>query len=70
MKVLLGLLSVIIGLEGLWSAIRHRRLRDKSGWVYARAGRQPLYFWGMTTVFVLMAGTGCFLLYLAVAATR
>lgn len=63
MKFLLGVLSLAIGLEGLWSAIRHRRLRDKSGWIYARVERQPLYFWVMTAVFVLMVGTGCLLLF-------
>lgn len=65
MKFLLGVLSLAIGLEGLWSAIRHRRLRDKSGWIYARVERQPLYFWVMTAVFVLMVGTGCLLLFAA-----
>lgn len=63
MKFLLGVLSLAIGLEGLWSAIRHRRLRDKSGWIYARVERQLLYFWVMTAVFVLMVGTGCLLLF-------
>ncbi|WP_420477663.1 hypothetical protein [Brevundimonas sp. FT23028] len=66
MKFLLGVLSLAIGLEGLWSAIRHRRLRDKSGWIYARVERQPLYFWVMTAVFVLMVGTGCLLLFAAI----
>lgn len=70
MKFLLGVLSVIIGLEGLWSAIRHRRLRDKSGWIYARLERQPLYFWVMTVVFALMVGTGCFLLFLSITDVR
>lgn len=66
MKFLLGVLSLAIGLEGLWSAIRHRRLRDKSGWIYARVERQPLYFWVITAVFVLMVGTGCLLLFAAI----
>ena len=66
MTFLLGVLSLAIGLEGLWSAIRHRRLRDKSGWIYARVERPPLYFWVMTAVFVLMVGTGCLLLFAAI----
>ena len=66
MKCLLGILSVIIGLEGFWSALRNRHLRDKSGWIYARAERQPLYFWVMTGVFALMVVTGGFLPYLAI----
>jgi hypothetical protein len=66
MKLLLGVLSVIIGMQGLWSAIRHRRLRDKSGWIYARAEKQPLYFWVMTAVFALLVGTGCVLIFLAI----
>jgi hypothetical protein len=70
MKFLLGVLSVIIGLEGLWSALRNRHLRDKSGWIYVRADRQPFYFWVMTAVFALMLVTGCFLLYVAVTDLR
>lgn len=70
MTFLLGALSVIIGLYGLWSALRDRHLRDKSGWIYVRAERQPLYFWVMTAVFAVMTGTGCFLLYVAVTDLR
>ena len=70
MKFLLGVLSLAIGLEGLWSAIRHRRLRDKSGWIYARVERQPLYFWVMTAVFALLAGIGCVLIFLATTDVR
>ena len=66
MKCLLGILSVIIGLEGFWSAFRNRHLRDKSGWIYVRADRQPLYFWVMTAVSALMVVTGGFLLYVAI----
>lgn len=66
MKFLLGILSVIIGLEGFWSALRNRHLCDKSGWIYVRAERQPLYFWVMTGVLALMGVTGGFLLYLAI----
>ena len=63
MKVVIGLLAVVIGLRGLWAALRDRHLRDRSGWIYARQARQPVYFWLMTIVFALMIGTGGFLLY-------
>ena len=66
MKFLLEILSVIIGLEGFWSALRNRHLRDKSGWIYVRTERNPLYFWVMTGMLALIGGTGGFLLNLAI----
>ncbi len=66
MKFLLGMLSVIIGLEGFWSALRNRYVRDKSGWIYVRAERQPLYFRVVTAIYALMVVTGGFLLYAAI----
>lgn len=70
MNLLLGVLSIIIGMQGLWSAVRHRHLRDKSGWIYARADKQPLYFWVMTAVFALLVGIGCGLIFLAITEVR
>ncbi len=66
MKFLLGMLSVIIGLEGLWSALRNGYMRDKSGWIYVRAERQPLYFRVVMAIYALMVVTGGFLLYAAI----
>lgn len=65
MKVMIGLVALVIGLGGLWSALRHRHLRDRSGWIYVRRAHQPVYFWLMTLVFALMTGTGGFLLFAA-----
>ena len=65
MKTLIGLLCIGIGLRGLWAAIRDRHLRDRSGWIYARAGRNPVSFGVMTAVFALMIGVGGFLLHAA-----
>ncbi len=65
MKLVLGLLSVAIGLGSLWSALRNRHVRDRSGWIYARQNGQPLYFWAMTVVFALMIVAGGLLLYAA-----
>ena len=65
MKAILGVLAIVIGSSGLWRALRDGHLRDKSGWIYGRVGRNPGTYWFMVSVCVAMIVVGGLLVWAA-----